>query len=72
VVHGRVPVVAERQIVEADSWRFRLTHDSAHSQTSAHSRTVIAATMASRAGTERRNSEKPDREGATANPPARS
>jgi hypothetical protein len=28
--------------------------------------------MASRAGTEKRSSEKPDREGATANPPARS
>src|SRR5262249_35839302 len=55
---------------KADGWKFRLTHGSAHSQTSAHKRTVIAPTTASRAGTERRSSEKPDRDGATVNSPA--
>jgi hypothetical protein len=67
MVHRRVPVVAERQIVKADGWKFRLTHGRAHSQTSAHRRTVIVPTTASRAGTERRSNEKPNRDGATAN-----
>src|SRR4029079_9835975 len=70
MVHRRVADVAERQIVKVDGWKFRLTHGSAHSQTSVQSRTVIAPTTARRAGTERRNSEKPDREGAIASSPA--
>jgi hypothetical protein len=58
VVHGRVAVVAERQIVKADGRRLRLGHWSAHSQTKAQSRAEMAPTMARRAGTERRKSEK--------------
>jgi hypothetical protein len=56
-MHGRVPVVAERQIMKADGGHRRL-HASAQ-KTASHKRQTATATMASLAGTEARNSENP-------------